>query len=85
MIDNQYTWEDYSDVETEVYANTDGTWSAKVSCISDPSLSTHLQTFSDEPSASHWARKNADRIMSATINELRILVREIILSEILYT
>jgi len=77
-----YTWKDYSDTDIETYVNTDGTWSAKVSCISNPSLSTPLQTFADEASASHWSRMNADRIMRKTLSELRIFIRNTILLEI---
>ena len=81
MNNDPYTWKDYSDTAVEVYANTDGTWSAKVSCISNPSLSTPLQNFPDEESASHWSRQNSERIMRTTINELRMIIKSIILLE----
>ena len=82
-LDNDpYTWENYADVEVETYANAeDSTYSAIVKCISRPELSTKERKFPDEHSAKHWARMNAEQIMRATLNELRILVRELIKEE----
>tara|TARA_Y100001970_G_scaffold271481_1_gene366832 strand:- start:3175 stop:4284 length:1110 start_codon:yes stop_codon:yes gene_type:complete len=67
-----YTWKDYSDVDVEVYANAeDGTYSSKVSCISQPNLSTPERKFPDEQSASHWARQQSERIFRKTLNSPR--------------
>ena len=65
-----YTWKDYSDVEVETYANAeDDTYSAIVKCKSRPELSTGERKFPDEPSASHWARMQAEKIMRTTLNK----------------
>ena len=77
-----YTWEDYSNIESEVYANDLGSFSAKVTCLSDDNLSTPLRNFPDEASASFWAQQQTDRIMRRTINEVRVLrnlIKELIL------
>jgi len=77
-----YTWKDYSDVAVETYANAeDSTWSAKVNCISNPKLSSPERRFSDEQSANHWARMQAERIMRKTLNEFRNIIKEIIIKE----
>lgn len=77
-----YSWKDYSNVEIETYANAeDSTWSAKVNCLSNPKLSSPERKFSDEHSASHWARMQAERIMRKTLNEFRDIIREIIINE----
>ncbi len=67
-----YTWKDYSDVDVQTYVNAeDGTYSAKVNCISDPGLSTNERKFEDEASAQHWARQQAERIFRRTLNKPR--------------
>ena len=68
-----YTWKDYSNVEVETYVNDDAGWSAKVTCLSDDSLSTPLRKFEDEASAMFWAQQQSDRIMRKTINESRVI------------
>lgn len=69
-LDNDpYSWKEYSDVSVEIHPHV-GTeeWTAEVDCISDPSLSTGEQRFTDEQSAEHWARIMADEIMRQTIS-----------------
>ena len=68
-----YNWEDYTDVEVETWVDpANSKHYAKVDCVSDPSLSTGERSFQDEFSASHWARQQAERIHTATINKIDI-------------
>ena len=71
-LDNDpYNWEDYKDVEVETWVDpSSNRHFAKVECVSDPSLSAGEKSFSDEHSASHWARMQSERIMKATINKI---------------
>ena len=69
MNDKPYAPEDNVDIDTEVYALSDGSWLAQVKCLSNPSLSTPTRKFKDQSSADHWVRKNIDIINRATINE----------------
>ena len=65
-----YTWKDYSDVKIETHPRTTSDqWSAQVTCISDPSLSSDERSFPDEQSAEHWARMEAEKIFRKTINK----------------
>ena len=81
-VDNDpYQYDDNENVNVEMYANDEGTWSVKVTCVSDPSLSYPLQRFPDEASAEHHARQCCDRIIRHTMNEekLRLLIRNILI------
>ena len=71
-LDNDpYTWEDYKDVEVDSWVDpSEDKHYVKVDCISDPSLSAPERGFPDEHSAQHHARKEADRIMRATLNKV---------------
>ena len=76
-------YDDHKNVNVEFHANDAGGWSVEVECISDPQLSSGLKRFPDEPSATHFARQQVDRIVRATMNEnLRILIRSLILEMI---
>lgn len=80
-VDNDpIQYDENENVKVEMYANDMGTWSVKVDCKSDPSLSHPLQKFPDEASANHYARQCCDRIIRQTMNEnlIRQLVRSII-------
>lgn len=77
-----YTWEDYSDVDINTYKAEDDKWHVKVNCISDESLSQPLRKFPDEESAKHYSQQMSDRIMRVTLNEVRKLVRNLILEAI---
>ena len=72
-------FDEHPDVDVETYANDTGTWSVKVSCTSDPTLSFPLQKFPDEASANHYARQCCDRIIRKRMNEVRRIIRSIIL------
>jgi hypothetical protein len=77
-----YTWEDYADINSEIYANEVGGFSAKVTCLSDDNLSTPVRNFPDIDSANFWAQQQSDRIMRRTINEVKVLrnlIKELIL------
>ena len=79
-IDNDpIQFDDHEEVHVETYANDSGTWSVKVSCTSDPSLSFPMQKFPDEASANHYARQCADRIIRKKMNEIRTLIRDILI------
>ena len=75
-----YQWDDDPDLDIEVYATVDGDYSVKVKSISRPDLSSDLRKFPDEPSATFYARQQADRIRRITLNELRQVVRSILLN-----
>ena len=79
-VDNDpMQYHEHEDVDVELYANDMGMWSVKVSCVSDPSLSFPMQKFPDEASAHHHARQCADRIIRKRMNEVRRLIRTLIL------
>ena len=79
-VDNDpMQYHEHEDVDVELYANDMGMWSVKVSCTSDPSLSFPMQKFPDEASAQHHARQCADRIIRKRMNEVRRLIRTLIL------
>ena len=79
-VDNDpMQYHEHEDVDVEMYANDMGMWSVKVSCTSDPSLSFPMQKFPDEASAQHHARQCADRIIRKRMNEMRRLIRTLIL------
>ena len=80
-VDNDpVQYDDNENVKVEMYANDEGSWSVKVDCTTDPSLSYPLQRFPDEGSANHYARQCCDRITRVTMNEslIRKMVRRII-------
>lgn len=72
-------FDDDPDIQVELHGNDDGKWSVKVVCLSKPELSTSLQTFGDEASATHFARVATDEIRRTTMNEVRWLIRNLIL------
>jgi len=79
-VDNDpIQYDEHEEVDVEMYANDVGTWSVKVSCTSDPSLSFPMQKFPDEYSANHYARQCADQIIRKKINEVRFLIRKLII------
>jgi len=79
-VDNDpFQYDDNENVKVEMYANDQGTWSVKVDCVSDPSLSFPLKRFPDEGSANHYARQCCDRIIRQTMNEIREVIRALIL------
>ena len=73
-------WDDDPDLDVEIYATVDGQYSVKVTSLSRPDLSSDLRKFSDEASATFYARQQADRIKRITLNELRMVIRNILLS-----
>ena len=77
--DDPVQYDEHEEVNVETYANDDGMWSVKVTCTSDPTLSFPLQKFPDEGSANHYARQCADRIIRKKMNEVRSIVRTLIL------
>jgi len=73
-VDNDpIQYDEHPEVDVEMYANDLGTWSVKVSCVSNPSLSFPMQKFPDEYSANHYARNCADQIVRKTMNERKKL------------
>ena len=79
-VDNDpIQFDEHEEVDVETYANDEGSWSVKVSCTSDPSLSFPMQKFPDEASANHYARQCADRIIRTKMNEVRTVIRSIII------
>ena len=79
-VDNDpIQYDEHEEVDVETYANDEGSWSVKVSCTSDPSLSFPMQKFADEASANHYARQCADRIIRKKMNEVRTVIRSIII------
>jgi len=79
-VDNDpIQYDDNDNVKVEKYANDIGTWSVKVNCTTDPTLSFPLKKFPDEGSADHYARQCCDRIIRKTMNEVRRLIRNIII------
>ena len=79
-VDNDpFQYDEHEEVDVETYANDEGMWSVKVSCTSDPSLSFPMQKFPDEASANHYARQCADRIIRKKMNEIRVIVRNILI------
>ena len=82
-VDNDpIQYDDNENVKVDVYANDQGTWSVEVTCTTDPTLSFPLQRFPDEGSAKHYARQCSDRIIRKTMNEVRRLVRLIIMESL---
>ena len=80
-VDNDpVQYDDNENVKVEMYANDMGTWSVKVDCVSDPSLSHPLQKFPDEGSAHHYARQACDRIIRQTMNKNENLIRQMVRS-----
>ena len=82
--DKPYDLIDNTDLDVEMFAMTDGRWSAQVKCISKPELSTPVRVFTDEISANFWTRNAAEKITRQTMNEnsLRTFIRTV-LKEIL--
>ena len=81
-VDNDpIQYDEHEDVHVEMYANDMGTWSVKVSCTSNPSLSFPMRKFPDEYSANHYARSCAEQIIRKTMNECRKLIRLILLEQ----
>lgn len=72
-------YDEHPEVDVEMYANDRGKWSVKVSCTSDPSIEFPLRTFDLEAEANHYARDCAQQIIRAKLNEVRTLVRSMIL------
>jgi len=69
-VDNDpIQYDEYPEVDVEMYANDVGTWSVKVTCTTNPNLSFPMQKFPDEYSANHYARSCADQIIRKTMNE----------------
>ena len=80
-VDNDpVRYDDNENVKVEMYANDMGSWSVKVDCVSDDSLSHPLQKFPDEGSANHYARQACDRIIRQTMNKNENLIRRMIRS-----
>ena len=79
MDNDPVQYHEHEEVDVEMYANDSGTWSVKVSCTSDPSLSFPMQKFPDQGSADHYARQCCDRIIRKKMNEIRMLVRNILI------
>ena len=69
LNDKPYSWKDNTDIDAEVYAMPDGSWSAQVKCLSNPGLSTPLRKFQDQSSADHWVTQKVDYITRTTMNE----------------
>ena len=79
-VDNDpIQYDEHEEVDVEMYANDTGQWTVKVSCKSDPSLSFPSRSFPDEYSANFYARQSADKIVRKKMNEVRQLVRKILL------
>lgn len=84
-IDNDpYTWENYSNVEVNTYRAEDDSWHVKVTSKNYPEHNQPLRKFADEESAKFYAQQMSDRIMRITLNEVRQLVRNLIL-EVCYS
>lgn len=69
LNNDPYSWKDNTDLESEIYINGDGTWSASIKSISSPELSTPLRNFSDEASAAAWMDKHVDIITRKQLNK----------------
>ena len=79
-VDNDpIQYDEHEEVDVEMYANDSGLWTVKVTCTSDPSLSFPSKSFPDEYSANFYARQCADQIVRKKMNEVRRLVRKILL------
>ena len=74
-------WDHHEDLDVQFYGNDEGTWSVQVKCVKPgyEHLSTDLHRFPDEASAEHFAKQQGDRIVRTTMNEVRQLIRAIIL------
>ena len=65
-----FTWKDYKDIDVHVYANQHNGFDVEVKCHKMPSLNTGIKTFSDESTANHWARMNAERMNRILLNKI---------------
>tara|TARA_Y100000593_G_C4087046_1_gene226672 strand:- start:28 stop:318 length:291 start_codon:yes stop_codon:yes gene_type:complete len=72
-------WYDHPDLSVEYGANDNGSWSVKVSSKSQPHLNYSKSGIPDEESAKFQARKFGELITRTTINELRLVIRSLIL------
>jgi len=82
-IDNDpYTWKNYSNVDVSTHKAEDGKWHVKVTSPEYPEHDQPLRKFADEESANFYAQQMSDRIMRVTLNEVRQLVRNLILETI---
>ena len=75
-------YDEHEEVDVEMYANDSGQWTVKVTCTSDPSLSFPIKSFPDEYSAKFYARQCSDQIIRKKINEVRHLIRLLILESL---
>lgn len=68
--DDPFGIEDEYDMELDVqkYANTDGTWSVKIICGWDPSLSEPLKVFKTGDDANAYANRKSNDIYRAYLN-----------------
>ena len=69
LNNDPYSWKDNVDLDAEVYVNTDGTWQAKITSLSDPEWSSPLRNFKDEYSASAWTEKYIDILTRKQLNK----------------
>lgn len=76
-----YQQEDHPEVDVKMYADTSGGWVVEVICLTDDSLSVPPQTFQDQASADFHARTAVDRIVRKRMNEVRRLIRSLILEQ----
>ena len=76
-----YQLEDHPEVDVKMYADTSGGWVVEVTCITDESLSVPAQTFPDQASADFHARTSVERIVRKRMNEVRQLIRVLILEQ----
>ncbi len=74
-----YQMEDHPELDVKMYADTSGSWVVEVICLTDDRLSVPAQTFPDQASADFHARQCADRIIRKRMNEVRRLIRSLIL------
>ena len=66
--DDTFSYEDYPGVDIDQYVNQDGSWSVKIHCEFDPSLSEPARVFKTEEDAGTYGRKKADEINRAYLN-----------------
>ena len=76
-----YQLEDHPEVDVKMYADTSGGWVVEVNCLSDNTLSVPAQTFEDQASADFHARTSVERIVRMRMNEVRRLIRILILEQ----
>ena len=72
-------YDHHEDVDVEMYANDRGQWTVVVNCLSNPALSVPAKSFPDEASAEHHKRQSVDRIVRREMNEVKRLIRKLIL------